>query len=32
VLGDELKPGESLVVREIGAKKDKGSGFSLRMM
>jgi HlyD family secretion protein len=32
VLGDEIKPGESLVVREIGAKKDKGSGFSLRMM
>jgi len=32
VLGDELKPGESLVVREIGAKKEKGSGFSLRMM
>jgi len=32
VLGDELKPGESLVVREIGAKKDKGTGFSLRMM
>jgi HlyD family secretion protein len=32
VLGDELKPGESLVVREIGAKKDKGAGFSLRMM
>lgn len=32
VLGDELKPGELLVVREIGAKKDKGSGFGLRMM
>lgn len=33
VLGDELKPGESLVVREIGAKKDKGQGgFGLRMM
>ncbi|BAN36215.1 RND family efflux transporter MFP subunit [Sulfuricella denitrificans skB26] len=32
VLGDELKLGESLVVREMGAKKDKGSGFSLRMM
>ncbi|MDP2879434.1 MAG: efflux RND transporter periplasmic adaptor subunit [Sulfuricella sp.] len=32
VLGDELKPGESLVVREMGAKKDKGAGFSLRMM
>lgn len=32
VLGDGLKPGESLVVREIGAKKDKGTGFSLRMM
>lgn len=32
VLGDELKPGELVVVREIGAKKEKGSGFSLRMM
>lgn len=33
VLGDDLKPGESLVVREIGAKKDKGQGgFGLRMM
>ncbi len=32
VLDDGLKPGESLVVREIGAKKDKGAGFSLRMM
>ena len=31
-LGDELKSGESLVVREIGAKKGKGTGFSLRMM
>lgn len=32
VLGDDLKPGESLVVRETGTKKDKGAGFSLRMM
>lgn len=32
VLGDELKSGELLVVREIGAKKEKGTGFSLRMM
>jgi HlyD family secretion protein len=32
VLGDELKPGESLVVRELGVKKEKGSGFNLRMM
>jgi HlyD family secretion protein len=32
VLGDDLKPGEPLIVREIGAKKDKGSGFGLRMM
>jgi HlyD family secretion protein len=32
VLGDELKPGELLVVREVDAKKGKGSGFGLRMM
>ena len=32
VLGDDIKPGDMLVVREIGAKKDKGSGFGLRMM
>lgn len=32
VLGDNIKPGEPLVVREMGAKKDKGTGFSLRMM
>ncbi|MBZ0096614.1 MAG: efflux RND transporter periplasmic adaptor subunit [Sulfuricella sp.] len=32
VLGDELKPGESLVVREIDTKKGKGTGFGLRMM
>ena len=32
VLGDDIKLGESLVVREIGAKKDKGTGFGLRMM
>jgi HlyD family secretion protein len=32
VLGDELKPGELLVVREVDTKKGKGSGFGLRMM
>lgn len=33
VLGDDIKPGDALVVREVGAKKDKGqSGFGLRMM
>jgi HlyD family secretion protein len=33
VLGDNIKPGDMLVVREIGAKKDKGQGgFGLRMM
>lgn len=32
VLGDELKPGELLVVREVDTKKGKGAGFGLRMM
>ena len=32
VLGDGLKTGELLIVRETGARKDKGTGFSLRMM
>jgi HlyD family secretion protein len=32
VLGDELKPGELLVVREVDTKKGKGSGFGLRIM
>ncbi len=32
VLGNELKPGELLVVREVDTKKGKGSGFGLRMM
>ena len=32
VLGDDLKPGEPLVVRETGAKKEKGSGFGFRIM
>lgn len=32
VLGDDIKLGEPLIVREIGAKKEKGPGFGLRMM
>ena len=32
VLGGEIKPGDPLVVREIGAKKDTQGGFGFRMM